>query len=162
MTRSNIGKTLYIATALPANNDAASFEALTWVQVKGVQTLPSLGITHGGIDVSDLGTGFTRGIKGAASGKDSTFTFHKIDGDAGQASAKERAEEAAGLGAIKIVAGSGTDSGHGPAPVAGDPVEYAQGYFHSFEKNEGSDTTHEGASVSFKQNAISVEATQPA
>lgn len=162
MTQNHIGKTLWVATALPATNDAAGFEALTWVQVKGIQTLPLLGVTHAGIDVADLATGFTSAVKGAASGKDSPFSHRDIPGDPGQGNVKTQAIDPSGVGSVRIVEGSGTDTGDGPAPVTGDVVEYAQGYFHSYDPNEGSDSTHRGATISFRQNNFSVEGTVPA
>lgn len=159
MTGSHIGKTIYVATAAPATNDAAGFEALTWVKVNGVQTLPQLGTSHANIDVPDLQTGFTTGLKGAASGNDSTATFRDVASDTGQANVLTLAIAGGdgGVGSIKIVKGSGADE----APATGDPVEYAQGYFHSYMKIQGDTTTHEGFSVNFKQNADTIEATEP-
>ena len=162
MTANHIGKTMYVAQAVPAANTAAGFEALTWVQVRGIQTLPVLGVTHSGIDISDLGTGFTRSAKGAGAGRDSNFSFRNIDADAGQEDVEEQCVDADGLGSVKIVTGSGADTGDGPAPVTGDPVQYAQGYFHTFEENQGTDTTFEGATASFRQNDFTVKASEPA
>ena len=158
-TGSHIGKTIYVAPALPATNDAAGFEALTWTKVNGVQTLPQLGVSHANIDVPDLQTGFTGGIKGAGSGNDSTVSFRDVDADAGQTSVRTLADAGGtgGAASIKIVKGSGTDQ----APVAADPVQYAQGYLHSFIEIQGDDTSHEGFSANFKQNALTVDATEP-
>lgn len=160
MTGSHIGKTIYVAEALPATNDAAGFAALTWVKANGVQTLPQLGVSHNNIDVPDLQTGFTAGIKGAGSGNDSTATFRMVAADAGQADIRGLANAGGTLGAgsIKIVKGSGVAQ----APETGDPVQYAQGYFHSYIEIQGDDTSHEGFSVNFKQNALTVDATEPA
>lgn len=162
MTANFIGQTMYVAQALPATNDDTGFEALTWVQVKGIQTLPVFGVTHNGIDVPDLATGFTQSVKGAAAGRDSTFSFRRIAADAGQIDVAEQAADDDGLGSIKLVTGSGTDSGDGPAATSGDRVVYAQGYFHSLEPNQGTDSSFEGSSCSFRQNAVEVEATEPA
>lgn len=160
MTGSHIGKTIYVAEAVPATNNAAGFAALTWVKVAGVQTLPQLGVSHGNIDVPDLETGFTQGLKGAGSGNDSTTTFRDVPDDAGQETLRTLADAGGdgGLASIKIVKGSGADR----APVAGDPVEYAHGYFHSYVRVQGDDSSHEGFSVNFKQNALTVEADEPA
>lgn len=160
MTGSHIGKTIYVAEALPASNDAAGFAALTWVKVNGVQTLPQLGVSHANIDVRDLQTGLTTGIKGAGSGNDSTMTFRMVASDAGQEDVRNRANAGgtSGAASIKIVKGSGTNQ----APVTGDPVQYAQGYLHSYVEIQGDDSSHEGFSVNFKQNALTVDATEPA
>lgn len=159
MTGSHIGKTIYVAAALPATNDAAGFEALTWVKINGVQTLPQLGVSHGNIDVPDLQTGFTQGIKGAGLGNDSTATFRDVPADAGQEDVRDLANAGGtlGVGSIKIVKGSGVSQ----APATGDPVQYAQGYFHSYIEIQGDGSTHEGFSVNFKQNALTVDATNP-
>lgn len=159
MTGSHIGKTIYVAEALPATNNAAGFEALTWVKVNGVQTLPQLGVTHADIPVGDLQTGFTSGIKGAATGNDSTMTFRMVASDAGQEDVRNRANAGGtgGAASIKIVKGSGADQ----APATGDPVQYAQGYLHSYVEIQGDDSSHEGFSVNFRQNALTVDATNP-
>lgn len=159
MTGSHIGKTMYVAEAVPATNNAAGFEALTWVKAEGIQVLPQLGVSHANIDVPDLQTGFTAGVKGAGTGNDSTCTFRDVAGDAGQDDIRGLANAGGTLGAgsIKIVKGSGTNQ----APVAGDPVQYAQGYFHSYVEIQGDTTTHEGFSANFKQNDLTVDATEP-
>lgn len=159
-TGSHIGKTIYIAEALPATNDAAGFAALTWVKINGVQTLPQLGVTHSDIPVPDLQTGFTSGIKGAGTGNDSTMTFRMVASDAGQEDLRNRANAGGTGGAcsIKIVKGSGASQ----APATGDPVQYAQGYAHSYLEIQGDDSSHEGFSVNFRQNDLTVDATEPA
>ena len=162
MTTSNqIGLTLYGVAGVPATNNKAGFEALTFVQLKGTQELPVFGVTHANIDVSDLGTGFTSGVKGAATGNDSTFVYHGNGTDTGVATAIVAAGNEAGLYTLKIVHGSGADTGDGPAPVAGDKVEYAQGYLHTFALNAKNDSTAEGATISFKQNAVTIEDVEP-
>lgn len=161
-TANQIGLTLYGVAGVPATNDDAGFEALTFVQLKGTQMLPKFGVTHSNIDVSDLGTGFTSGVKGAASGNDSTFTFHGTGADTGIATAIVAANAQSGLYSLKIVRGSGTDSGDGPAPVAGDVVQYAQGYLHTYDLNEKDDSSFEGGTISFKQNDFTVDDVEPA
>jgi hypothetical protein len=160
MTGSHIGKTIYGASALPATNDAAGFEALTWVKLNGWQTLPQLGVSHSNIDVPDGQTGFTKGIKGAGTGNDSTMTFRDVDDDTGQGNVRTAANAGgdSGVFSVKIVKGSGTAN----APVAGDPVQYAQGYLHSYVEIQGDTTTHEGFSVNFKQNDYTIDADEPA
>ena len=157
-TQNNIGKTLYISAALPATNDDTGFEALTWTKVNGVQSLPQLGVSGANIDVPDLQTGFTAGVKGAMSGNESSCAFRTVASDTGQALVETTANSPNGDVSVKIVDGSGTNQ----APVSGDPVQYAQGYFNSYLENQGDTTTHEGFSVSFKQNDFTVDDTEPA
>lgn len=159
MTGSHIGKTIYVADAHPATNTEAGFEALTWVKISGVQTMPQLGVSHSDIPIPDLQTGFTAGVKGAGTGNDSTMTFRLVDADAGQIDIRDLAN-AGGTGgncSIKIVKGSGVAQ----APVAGDPVQYAQGYAHSYIEIQGDDSSHEGFSVNFRQNDLTVDAVEP-
>lgn len=159
--KNNIGLTLYGVAGVPATNNSAGFEALTWVQLKGTQSLPVLGVTHNNIDVADLGTGFTAGVKGAATGKDTQLMYRGDGTDTGVATAIVAAREKAGLYSLKIVHGSGTDAGDGPAPVAGDAVEYAHGYLHTYEENPKDDTSFAGATINFKQNDFTVDAVEP-
>jgi len=158
--KSNIGKSIFFAPALPATNDAAGFEALDWVEVDHPVQAPQFGISHNNIDAPDLTSGFTTGLKGAASGRDSQSSYRIDDGalTAGQEDVKDSAEALGSVCSIKVVRGSGSDA----APVAGDPVEYAQGYVHSYVENQATDNSYEGFSVNFKQNAVSVKATEPA
>lgn len=159
MTGSHIGKTIYVAQAHPATNDAAGFEALTWVKISGVQTLPQLGVSHSDIPIPDLETGFTAGVKGAGTGNDSTMSFRDVPSDTGQANIRSLAE-AGGTGgncSIKIGKGSAADQ----ALQSGDPVQYAQGYAHSFIEIQGEDNSHEGFTVNFRQNDLTIDDTEP-
>ena len=157
MTQSHIGKSMYYSTAIPATNDAAGFEALTWVKVPGFQGGAQFGFDHADIDVPDLESGLTPRMKGMGTGAQSTLAFRKT-ADAGQGTLKTLADGTGSVGSIKIAKGSGS----GGALEAGDPVEYAQGYYKSFTKVEASGTTHEGFTVVFQQNAPSVEDDEPA
>ncbi|MFN9716878.1 MAG: hypothetical protein ACK54U_02880 [Sphingomonadales bacterium] len=159
MSRSHIGKTFWVAPAAPATENAAGFAALTWTKVNGVQTLPQIGFSHANIDVPDLQTGITRGVKGAGAGNDSTATFRIVALDAGQTSVRTLANAGgvAAIGSIRITRGTGTDG----APAAGNELQYATGYFHSYVEVQGDDTSFEGFSVNFKQNSPTVDATFP-
>ena len=157
-TSNHLGKTLYVATALPASNDAAGFEALTWVKANGLQTAPQFGITHTTTDVDDLESGFGKGIKDMGMGVESTMAFRDIGStDAGQEDIKTQANGATGNISLKLVKGSGTDN----APVAGDPVTYAQGIAHSYQENKAEKGSFEGFMASFRQNEDTVKATEP-
>ncbi|MEN9060003.1 hypothetical protein [Ponticoccus litoralis] len=168
MTDSNIGWTLFFSPSLPATNDAAGFEALNdWEQVTGLQTAPQFGVSHSNVDVDDLATGFAGGVKGAGAGNDSTFTFHGAhfgaSASAGVLAAVASAEGSDTTCSLKKVKGSGADGGRGvgKAPAPGDPVQYAQGYLHTFAGNQEGVDTHEGGSINFKQNDFTVKGTEP-
>jgi len=158
-TNSHIGKSVFFSTALPATNDAAGFEALTWVKVEGFQGGAQFGFDHADIDVPDLQSGLTPRLKGMGTGAASTLSFRKVATDTnGQGGLKTLADGNGTVGSIKI----GRGSGAGGALETGDPVEYAAGYFKSFTSMEASGTTHEGFTVVFQQNAPSVEDDEPA
>ena len=158
MTQNFIGQTIYVAEAYPSANTSTAFEALTWVKVEGLITLPQLGVTHSMIDVPDLQTGFTSAVKGAGQGVDTTATFRDVPADAGQEDIKAAADSQAGILSVKIVDGSGTAQ----APVSGDPVLYAQGIAHSHQPNQGDNASYEGFSVGFRQNAPTIVSAEPA
>lgn len=158
MTENHLGKSVYISAALPATNNAAGFEALSWTQVNGYQSGLAFGLTHAGIDVPDVLTGITTELKGAGKGRASTLAFRRVASDTGQALAETTAADDDGLVSIKIGKGSGTAG----ALDTGDRVEYAQGYLSDFTTVEANTTTHEGFTVKFQQNAATVTATEPA
>lgn len=150
---------LYVAKALPATNDSAGFEALSWVKVNGIQSLPKFGLTHNVIEVEDLETGFTTGEKGAGAGAASEIAVHTVASDTGQADLKLQADDAQGVASVKIVR---KPSGTGNTPDTGDAVEYAQGFLHSYTPTDNNVSTHVGFTVTFRQNAAAVFATEPA
>lgn len=167
MTKSNIGKSVYYALSAPATNDAAGFAALTWVKVPGYQGGFQFGLSHDNVDVSDLEQGDTKTVRGMASYPDSTGTF-RYRSETGLRTAQDTfldAVEAPGspTHSIKIIRATGAANADGGRdPAAGDQVEYAQGYFHSPLDMEQTTSSHEGFSVTFKQNERHVKATQPA
>lgn len=157
-TDSHIGSTIYISTTLPSANTEAGFEALTWVQVNGLIQEPQLGKTDNMIEVPDLTTGFDTGVKGSGAGMDSAMQFRDVASDTGQASLISTAKTYQGDLAIKIGYGTGTDN----ALTTGDEVIYAQGVVHSYARNQGGTGSFKGFQVSFRQNALEIEATEPA
>mgnify|MGYP003641893858 CR=1 FL=1 len=162
-TKNFIGVTLWGAAGVPASNAAVGgFDDLTWVQLKGHQSLPVFGVSHSNIDVEDLSTGFASGVKGMGSGRDTTFTYHGDGADTGITNAITAADGDQGLFSLRIARGSGTDVGNGPAIETGDVVSYAQGYLHSHELNAGSGSSNQGGTINFKQNAVAIAGTVPA
>lgn len=160
-TKNHIGETIFVARALPAANTLAGFRALTWVKATGVQQLPQFGVSHANTDVEDLETGFTAGVKGAATGNNSSMAFRDLGNaqmDPGQLIIKEQSEHGDGDISIMIVRGSGANR----APAVGDPVKFAQGYAHSYLENQGNVTSFKGFTAGFKQNAPTVDGTYTA
>ena len=157
MSRNHLGKTIYIATAVPTTNDDVGFEALTWVRVEGLVTGPQFGYQHAAIEIPSLKDGINTAVKGMGSGADSTMTFTKDAADEGQIALKALADGATGVGSVKLVTGSGPNL----APATDDPVQYAQGYFHSYTENQATGDSYEGFSVNFRQNLPHIDAENP-
>lgn len=158
MSTADIGATLYVATAAPATNDSTGFEALSWTQVNGFQSIGELGLSAGNIAIPDLQTGITDGAKGMQEGRDVPITLRHVASDTGQGNLKTQAQDIAGTVSVKIGYGTGT----GQALQTGDDVIYATGYAHSWTPREKSDTSHRGYTVQFRQTNHEVEATEPA
>ena len=157
MTKTHLGKQVFAAAGIPATNDDTGFEALTWVRVNGFVGGLQLGFEANNVDIPDLAEGVTLGAKGMRSGNDSTASFRNVASDTGQTNVKGYANDASSAHSVKIIsAGVSVDA------VAGDAVQYAQGYFHSFLENEIAEGEYEGFDVKFKQNAATVNGTEPA
>ncbi|OWV44206.1 hypothetical protein [Mameliella alba] len=161
----NISATLYVANAVPATNDAAGFEALTWTKVDVLIEEPQFGSSGEGIDTPNLSTGYTAAVKGARSGMSSPIIV-RYDANATQTGydlLKTIAKSSAGLCSVKIGYGTGTvDPLTGPALTSGDEVIYAHGVALDYQRNKGTTTSYKGYQVTFRQNAPEVEDTEPA
>lgn len=158
-TKPNIGRSVYFSAGLPATNDEAGFEALTFTKVEHAVSAPQFGVTHNNIDAPDLESGFTVGLKGAGSGTDSQMSFRIVGGAlaTGQAALKALAD-AVGGGEVSLMIGRGT--GSGGALTTGDKVVFCQGYVHSYQKNPITVDSYEGFTVNFKANAAPVYGTK--
>jgi hypothetical protein len=155
--RNYIGSTLYASAALPATNNAAGFEALTWTKVEKHKTLPTFGFTHALITADLLESGVTEKVKGMGVGQASDVACELVDADAGQAILRTSARDNEGNMSLKIGFGSGADN----ALVTGDEVIYAQGINHSYRDVEGNGTTSRGFTSTFDQTLVEVNATEP-
>lgn len=158
-TRNHLGKSIFFSATLPATNDADGFEALTWTELEYGQSYPQFGITHANIDVEDLKSGFTKGIKGAGTGTDSQGSCRIEDSalTANQTAFKAICDDENGLVALKIGTGTGTNN----ALQTGDTVTYAAGYAHSFQPMQANASGHEGFTYNFRQNDPDIVATEP-
>ena len=157
MTKTHLGKQVFVAAGIPATNDDAGFEALTWVRVNGFVGGLQLGFEANNVDIPDLAEGVTLGAKGMRSGNDSTASFRNVASDTGQTNVKGYANDTSSAHSVKVVSANA-----GVAAEAGDAVQYAQGYFHSLLEKEIAEGGYEGFDVKFKQNASTVNGTEPA
>jgi len=155
--RNYIGSTLYASAALPATNDAAGFEALTWTKVNKNTTLPTFGFTHALTTADPLESGITEKVKGMGVGQASDIACELVDADAGQAILRTTSRDAAGNMSFKVGFGSGAAN----VLVTGDEVIYAQGITHSYREVEGNGTTSRGFLSTFDQTLVEINATEP-
>lgn len=144
MSTSDITTKFYIATGLPASFTKTAYEALTWVQVKGIVSIGTTGVTDAITDVPDLETGFSKGIKGARAGTETPVVMREIKADPGQVAFK------AACGAFveysfKIL-----------EPGASAEVEYISGLPHDWQRNERSTTSYAGFTASVRSNYPSI------
>lgn len=158
MTQNHIGYSVYVSANLPATNNAAGFEALSWTLVNGLVQGPQLGFEHDQIAIPDLTSGIEDSVKGMGRGTDTQMQFRTVASDTGQGTLRTQAEDDDGALSVKLVRGTGTNN----APATGDYVEYAQGYAHSFMPNQPTGTSYEGFTVSFRGTQLPVVATEPA
>jgi hypothetical protein len=149
MSTSDITTKLYIATGVPATFDKAGYEALTWVQVKGIVSVGSIGVTDSIIDVPDLETGFTKSVKGARVGTVIPVAMREIKSDAGQAALKTACEAFTEY-SFKVL-----------EPTAADEVEYISGLPHDWLRNERSTTAYAGFTANIRSNYPSVVVATP-
>lgn len=154
--RNHIGLKVFVSAAKPATNDAAGFAALTWTPVANPTQAPAFGFTHAAIEAPDLEAGINRSIKGMGAGAESTMAFILVDADAGQVIVRDQARSSQGTLSVKI------GYPDGAALAAGDDVVYAQGYVGSYTPNPRDGTNYRGFTVTFKQDLVEVNATQPA
>lgn len=146
MSTSDITTKIYFASGSPSTFDESGYDAMTWTtQAKGVVSVGAVGVTTSIIDVPDLETGFTKGVKGAKAGTVMPIVFREIAGDAGQAAVKAACNEAAHAEySMKILEPSGA-------------IQYVTGAMHDWTRNERSTTSYAGFTCNMRLNFDSVE-----
>lgn len=149
MSTSDITTTLWIATGVPATFDKAGYEAMTWTKVGGIVSVGAIGVTDNLIDVPDLETGFTKGVKGARVGTVIATAMREIKSDAGQAAFKAACAAFTEY-SFKIL-----------EPTASDEVEYISGLPHDWTRNERSTTAYAGFTANLRSNYPSVVVAAP-
>lgn len=151
------GKQVWLASGRPATNDAAGFEALTWVRLNGYASGLALGMEGSSAEVEDVASGLNLSASGLASGRDSEIAYRTITGDDGQTLVNTILAICSGAASVKVISAA-CDA----VAVTGDPVKYAQGYLHGGGDNEITGADPEQGLVNFKQELRTVSAAQPA
>jgi hypothetical protein len=146
MSTNDIGTTIAIATGLPATFDEAGYEALTWVNVAGLQSVGEVGDEHETISVPDLTLGRIRQIKGAATGTTIPVALREVPSDAGQTAAEAAAKAAGGEYSFRIGEPGGKE-------------QYVSGVAMSWKRNERSTGSYAGFTFSVTTNYPTVTGT---
>jgi len=142
-------KTLFIATGLPATYDETGYEALTWAQVKGVVDIGEIGGGHATIEVPDLETGRNLSKKGAVTGSSVPVTMREIAADAGQVALKA---------ACQSMAAVDDEYSFYTVDVAG-VKEFWAGTPHSWKRRASSMTSYAGFTCTIEMDTETVAGT---
>jgi len=81
------GATLHISATLPATYNEAGFEALSWTEIGGITSIPSVGATYGEVSISLVKTGICK-KKGTKDFGTATVEFATAISDTGQIALK--------------------------------------------------------------------------
>ncbi|KQQ72931.1 hypothetical protein ASF70_15785 [Rhizobium sp. Leaf321] len=149
MSTSDITSKFFVATGKPATFTKVGYEAMTWVQVKGVVSIGATGVSDNIIDVPDLESGFTLGVKGARSGTETEVALREVKADPGQVAFKAACDAFVEY-SFKIL-----------EPTASGQAEYITGVPSNWRRNERSTTTYAGFTATVRSNYPSVFATAP-
>lgn len=146
MSTSDIGTLLAIATGLPATANEAGYEALTWVNVAGLQSVGQIGDAHAVINVPDLATGRSEKLKGEVTGAAVPVVLREVAADAGQAAVLAACASTSGSYSWRI-------------SEPGTAEQYISGPAHSWLRNERSVTSYAGFTFTIEQNTAAVSGT---
>lgn len=150
MSTSDITTKLYIASGVPATFDKAGYEAMSWLQVKGIVSIGAIGVTDAMVEVPDLESGFTKGVKGARVGDEVPIAMREVKSDPGQDALKTACEAFVEY-SFKVL-----------EPAASGEVEYFSGPPSNWKRNDRSTTTYAGYTAAARMNYPSVVTTVPA
>lgn len=135
------GAKLYISTGLPASENQAGYEALTWIQIKGVTTIAPFGATISNIESKPLETGIVENDKGFRNYGEMSANTIVIPSDLGQIAALEASE-----GAKQF------DEHSFKVEFAGGSARYSQGKVYDFTEDVGSADQTVNGTINIKLN----------
>jgi len=84
LAQTSAGTTISISATLPAQNDQAGFEALTFTEIGEVTSIGGFGITYNEVTHNPLGDRKTFKFKGSYDNGTLTVDYALVDDDAGQ------------------------------------------------------------------------------
>lgn len=149
--QSYIGATLSVAAAAaPATADKAGYEALTWVEIGNIVSMPTIGDEHADIPIDELSTGRTIHVIGSADGGAQEFSLRLNDDDLGQI-------------ALLGINGSNTNNSWRIVdPSPSDQHSYFQGLASSLKDMERTSTAYRGQTFTVMVNSPTLRTTPPA
>lgn len=140
----NVGAIAYIATGAPATQDETGAEALTWVEIENLESFGSFSTQDNIIDIPNLKSGLTTGVKGMRQGNDVDMAFEGDGSATGQTAVRTATLNNDGTQySIKLLRPSGI-------------AEVASGVMHSYVTNDVSGDAYEGASFMLRQNTVAI------
>lgn len=145
MTTTSIGGTLHVVAAEPATENAAGYEALTFVEIGEVVSIGAIGDTSEDVTVTKLKDGRTEHFNGAKDGGSVPVTCVRETGDAGQAI---------------VESGANTNTTHSFKIVDPDGTAfYFYGRLANVQTPERTASTYEGLTFEMRRNSGTVKVT---
>lgn len=135
-----VGTSVYIAEGAPATEDITGFEALTWIEIWGVQTVPDTGFESNDVTVILLKSGVVLHSNGSQDGGTLVIPYVYKKSDAGQQHIRNNVNSA-DEHSIKIVDEDGD-------------IEYGTGVIGSNRRMARDADTHKGYAFQFRVNGI--------
>ena len=150
MSVTHIGTKIAIATGVPATNNLAGFEGLTWVEMDaGLVSVGAVGDTNETVSVPDVSTGRNMTLKGAVTGDTVNIAVSRKRVantgalDAAQAAMKAAAKAGCGEYSLRI-----TEADCGLPGV----VQYIAGQVGNWKETERTTTSYAGFTFDFMIN----------
>ena len=106
MSITNIGTTVEVSATLPASDDQAGYELLTWTEVEGVLSMGGFGPTHEILNQTYLKDGIVRKAHGSKNLGDPDLMYSPAEAGAGQGILKTALDSQATI-SIKVSRPSG-------------------------------------------------------
>ena len=145
MTTTSIGSTLHLVAAAPATEDAAGYEALTFVEVGEVISIGAIGDTSEDVTVTKLKDGRTEHFNGAKDGGSVPVACVREEGDAGQA-------------IVEAEGNSNTTISFKVVDPNGD-ARYSYGRLANIQTPERTASSYEGLTFEMRRNSGTVKVT---
>lgn len=139
----NIGTVMSVAAGKPATEDDAGYAALSWEEVEGTLTIPTLGMTQAAITSNLLKSGLTQHDHGTRTIGEKSITFKELDVDAGMDVVRANTGKS-NIISFKVEYKTGR-------------IKYFFGFIASLEENEATTETEAGGTFLIWPNSEMIE-----